>query len=136
MLRYTQSYRSPFNGPRWGALLMMLVIAAAQVTAALHVPASEITAGDHCCPATSVSHGEAAQDGSGCCASAVQAGKVNADCENAQTERKTQDDCEDCVNAQTERKTQDDCEDCASHCEDDGCGSGCCHHPPLNSPLP
>mgnify|MGYP000459971024 CR=1 FL=1 len=120
MLRYAQSYRSIFNGPRWGAILMMFVIAAAQVTAALHVPVPESTPGDTCCPAELAAHATSAAAAHDCCDADMHA--IHGD---------TQDSA-----AATSVELHEDCEDCASDCETGDCGSDCCHHPPLNSPLP
>jgi hypothetical protein len=120
ILRYAHSYRSVFNGPRWGAILVMLVIAAAQVTAALHVSASESASGDYCCPAELSGHESAAAAAHACCSP-----RATASCADEN------DNASGSAVA-----AHEECDDCASDCEAGECGSDCCHHPPLNSPLP
>lgn len=39
MLRYGSTYRSPFNGPRWGAVLAMIAVLFGQAASAFHDPA-------------------------------------------------------------------------------------------------
>lgn len=118
MLRYAQSYRSPFNGPRWGALIVTLLITTAQITSALHIPVTEIAAGDYCCPGEIAQHHAAAPAGNDCCPSET-AADSGAD-----------------GNAAAHLVVHDDCDACSDDCDSGECDSGCCQHPPLTSPLP
>ncbi|PLX31242.1 MAG: hypothetical protein C0600_06160 [Ignavibacteria bacterium] len=116
MLRYSHTYRSPFNGPRWGALLTVILIIAVQMTSAFHVPDNEMDA-RHL-------HGDAYADHHH---DEVPASKTHIHGEFQHQENGAHS---------SDADSASDCEDdCDSACTDASC-SDCCHHIPMVSPLP
>jgi hypothetical protein len=106
MLLHGQSYRSPFNGPRFGAAALLLVLLAVQVTAALHGSDSvdaRMEAQSSACVADSHAADAASGDRASSC------------CDTSET-----------------RLHDDDCE---CDCEGAECDSCCCYHPPMISVL-
>lgn len=122
MLRYGSTYRSPFNGPRWGAVLAMIAILFGQAVWAFHDPGlsgvhpgtGNVCTGSacnltECDDSIAVDRHDAlsgffdtdtAYEGSMCCCGDSAA---------------AEDDC-----------SGDDCEQDCRHC---------CHHVPMSSPL-
>ena len=144
MMRYGSTYRSPFNGPRWGALLAMIVILFGQAVSAFHDPSlvSDYPMHDgHCDGAVcSAEAGEASApsdpQGSSTGVHCGQPIHADGDCAQAiccsgcapddagnwsgDVRVPADGDCEDCS----------DCGDCAQDC------TNCCYHVPMSSPLP
>jgi len=121
MMRYGSTYRSPFNGPRWGAVLAMIVILFGQAASAFHDPSLDSehpVNGDHC---EEFSHESAERDACGgaelapCCSS--DRNQHNGSGYDECCEAGSCDDCSDCG-------------DCGQEC------TNCCHHVPMSSPLP
>gem|GEM_PF-2332074 len=116
MLRYGSTYRSPFNGPRWGAVLAVIVILFGQAASAFHDPA---LSREH--PGTVDNCGEYSHDDSG-----------HERCGSAEVEICCSGDRDD-PHGSLEDGGCEDCSDCGD-CDQD-C-TNCCHHIPMSSPLP
>jgi len=113
MFQYGHTYRSPFNGPRWGAVIAMFVILAGQMLTVFHTP---VQAAPHV--AFHV-----------CCKEAMETSPDS--CTDPHAVRETPEQCSASGHTADTAHENGCCEDgCADECR------YCCHHTPMNSPFP